>query len=123
MPISEVPKINFWGGEPLFDTSRCQFLKSKHRFFGWGTTFRDLTMPIFEVPKSIFRVGDRYSGPYDANVYILLLLGSTLVYLALLGGAANDKWVRVILNFDPGGRGGRFHFIFYFFLKVRSEIK
>ena len=33
----------------------------------------------------------------------------------LVRGAANDKWVRVILNFDPGGEGGRVHFMFYFF--------
>ena len=58
------------------------------KYLGWGTTFRDLTMPVFEVPKidvlgggpvfetsrchflesqkSIVWVGDHFSRPHDA---------------------------------------------------------
>ena len=83
---SEAPKNRKIGVVP----HRC-FLTVPPRtnHLGWGATFRDLTMPIFEGPKidflgggrlfetlrcqfvkarkSIFWVGDHFSRPYDAN--------------------------------------------------------
>ena len=40
-----------------------------------------------------------------------------------LRGAANDKWVRVILNFDPGGERGDFILYLIFEGKVGEKIK
>ena len=46
MPIFEVQKIDVLGGGPLFETSRCQFVKA---------------------PKSMCLVGNHFSRPHDAN--------------------------------------------------------
>ena len=62
------PQSRFLGGGPLFETSRCQFVKAGKLIFWVGDHFRDLTMPIFEGPKTDFWVGDHLSRPHDANL-------------------------------------------------------
>ena len=48
------PTTYFFGvGDHFPRPYDANFLRPKSRFFGWGTTFRDPTMLIFEGPGSV----------------------------------------------------------------------
>ena len=86
MPMFQVPKIEFPGGGPLFETLRCQLFKARKSFFWVGYHFSRPYDANFGSPKIDFWVGDQFSRPDDANFrrHVFLTVPAVRCFLTVL---------------------------------------